>query len=195
MKFRLNPTCFSGRIKAASRTHKVAYIGLMCALCAVCNMFFEFKLADTQFSLTIFFSVLTGIIIGPVYGFVACFLGDLVGYLYNSAGFVYYPWIGIAMGLMALISGIIMNGVMRNSRGAVIVKLALIAVLTFLICTVAVNTTAFWIVYNGMKIPYEVYLYSRMIVKGQIWNSLLNYALLFCAIPLIRHFTTERASN
>ena len=64
-----------------SKTQKIAYIAVMTALCVVCNMFFEFKFADTQFSLTIFFSALTGIIIGPIFGAVACFMGDLVGFL------------------------------------------------------------------------------------------------------------------
>ena len=93
----------------ATKTQRIAYIAVMTALCVVCNMFFEFKFADTQFSLTIFFSALTGLIIGPVYGFVACFLGDLVGFLYNSGGFTYMPWIGLAMGMVALLSGLIMN--------------------------------------------------------------------------------------
>ena len=70
-------------LEDCSSTQKIAYIAIMTALCVVCNMFFEFKFADTQFSLTLFFSAITGLIIGPIFGFVACFLGDLVGFLYN----------------------------------------------------------------------------------------------------------------
>ena len=177
---------FSSEVmKDLSHTQKVAYIAVMTALCVVCNMFFEFKLADTQFSLTLFFSALTGMIIGPIYGFVACFLGDLVGFLYNSGGFMYMPWIGLSMGLTALIAGLVMNLITFKNKFATYLKILLVAVLTFLLCTVAINTTAFWIIYNTKKVPYFAYLITRLFVQGQIWNSVFNYALLFILYPTI----------
>ena len=168
-----------------STTKKMAYIAVMTALCVICNMFFEFKLADTQFSLTIFFSAITGMIIGPIFGFAACFLGDLVGFLYNSGGFMYYPWIGLSMGLIAMISGLIINGVEIRNKFGVYLKIAIVCVLTFLVCTIAINTTMFWVVYNTKKVPFTAYLFTRLFVQGQIWNSLLNYALLFALYPII----------
>lgn len=176
---------FSDVLSESTHTQKVAYIAVMTALCVVCNMFFEFKLADTQFSLTLFFSALTGMIIGPVFGFVACFLGDLVGFLYNSGGFMYMPWIGLSMGLVALVSGLIMNFIDIKNRFATYVKILIVAVLTFLLCTVAINTTAFWIMYNNKKVPYFAYLFTRLFVQGQIWNSVFNYVLLFVLYPTI----------
>ena len=53
----------------------------------------------------------------------------------------------------------------------------------FLICTVAINTTAFWKLYS--KVSYGKYLVSRLFLQGQIWNSLANYALLFVAVPVL----------
>ena len=70
-----------------SGSHRIAYIAVMTAFSVIANMFFEFKLAETQFSLTLAISALTGIILGPIFGFSACFLGDLVGFLYNSYTF------------------------------------------------------------------------------------------------------------
>ena len=175
----------SDLLQDSSTTQKIAYIALMTALCVVCNMFFEFKFADTQFSLTIFFSALTGMIIGPVYGFVACFLGDLVGFLYNSGGFMYMPWIGLSMGLTAFIAGLIMNFLSVKNKFAIYLKIAVVCISTFLLCTVAINTTAFWIMYNTRKVPYTAYLFTRLFVQGQIWNSLFNYALLFVFYPVI----------
>ena len=175
----------SDLLDGLTKTQKIAYVAVMTALCVVCNMFFEFKFADTQFSLTIFFSALTGMVIGPLYGFVACFLGDLVGFLYNSAGFMYMPWIGLSMGMVALISGLIMNLIDFKFKFQIFVKLLLISVLTFIVCTIAINTTAFWIIYNTKKVPYFAYLVSRLFVQGQIFNSLFNYVLLFVAYPLI----------
>ena len=169
----------------STHTQKVAYIAVMTALCVVCNMFFEFKFADTQFSLTIFFSALTGMIIGPIFGFVACFLGDLVGFLYNSGGFMYMPWIGLSMGLVALISGLVMNCIDIRNKFSTYIKILIVALLTFLLCTIAINSTAFWIMYNNKEVPFFAYLITRLFVQGQIWNSLFNYALLFIFYPTI----------
>ena len=168
-----------------TKTQKIAYIAVMTALCVVCNMFFEFKFADTQFSLTIFFSALTGIIIGPIYGAIACFMGDLVGFLYNSGGFAYMPWIGLSMASVALVAGLVMNCFEFKFKLATYLKLFLVCVLTFLIGTVAINTTAFWVAFDGQSSPYFAYLFARLFIKGQIWNSLFNYVLLFIAYPVI----------
>ena len=180
---KIKKALLSDVMKDSTHTQKIAYIAVMTALCVVCNMFFEFKFADTQFSLTIFFSALTGMIIGPVFGFCACFLGDLVGFLYNSGGFMYLQWIGLRMGLTALISGLVMNLITFKSKFATYLKILIIAILTFLICTVAINTTAFWLLYS--KVPYFAYLTTRLFVQGQIWNSIFNYILLFVLYPTI----------
>ena len=172
---------FSPTLAGKNESHKIAYIAVMTALIVVANMFFEFKFAETQFSLTLAISALTGFIIGPVFGFVACFLGDLIGFLYQSAGFAYLPWIGISMGLTATIAGLC--GTLPFSfKGAKYVKIALVSLLSFAVCTVAINTTAFWLLY-AKGVPYTTYLVSRLFVQGQIWNSLFNYALLFIALP------------
>ena len=167
-----------------SATRMIAYIAIMTALLVVCNMFFEFKLAQTQFSLTLFFSVFAGMVIGPIFGFVACFLGDLVGFLYNSGGYPYMPWIGLAMGAAALVGGLIMNGIKDKNAGTKYIKISIVCVLTFLICTVGINTTAFWLLY-GKGVPFFAYLVTRVFVMGQIWNSVFNYALLFICYPVM----------
>lgn len=180
---------FSDLTNGLSQTQKIAYVAMVTAFCVVANMFFEFKFADVQFSLTLFISALSGIIIGPILGFCACFLGDLIGFLYNSGGFMYMPWIGISMGLVALIAGLVMNGINLKFRGAEYVKISIICVLTFLLCTIAINTTAFWIIYNMKKVSYITYLTARLFVQGQIYNSILNYALLFALYPIIKKLT------
>ena len=175
---------FSATLENKKASHKLAYIAVMTAFSVVANMFFEFKLADTQFSFTIAVSALTGILIGPLFGFAACFLGDLVGFLYHSAGFAYMPWIGISMGLTAFLAGIIVNVWKGNGQPWFLyVKLALVCLSTFLLCTVAINTTAFWLLYS--KVDYWTYLVSRLFVQGQIWNSLVNFVALFIAVPAL----------
>ena len=164
-------------------SHRIAYIAVFTAFCVVSNMFFEFKLAETQFSLTLFLSALTGIIIGPLFGFVACFLGDLVGFLYHSAGFAYMPWIGISLGMTAVIAGLVVNGWHSEKVWFLYIKLALVCLLSLTICTILINTTAFWLLYS--KVSYAKYLVSRLFVQGQIWNCLVNYVLLFISVPAL----------
>ncbi len=173
---------FSNLLYGKNYTHTIAYIAVMTALMVAGNTF-EIKLAETQFSFTIALSAITGVIIGPLFGFTACFLGDLVGFLYHSAGYAYMPWIGLSMGLTAAIAGCVVNGISLPKPWGIYVKLTVVALLTFAICTVAINTTAFWLLYA--KTSYVTYLNSRLFVQGQIWNSLLNYALLFIVIPIL----------
>ncbi len=173
---------FSQTLAEKNAAHRIAYIGVVTAFIVASNMF-EFKMFDTQFSFTLMISALSGLIIGPLFGFAACFLGDLVGFLINSSGFAYMPWIGISMGLVALISGFVVGGIPSKQKWALYVKLLAVCVLTFAICTVAINTTAFWLLYS--KVGYVEYLVARLFVQGQIWNSLLNYALLFVAVPVL----------
>lgn len=174
----------SATLADKNASHKIAYISVVTAFVVVCNMFLEFKLAETQFSLTIVISALAGILIGPIFGFVACFLGDLVGFLYHSSGYAYMPWIGLSMGLAALFSGLIVGGIPSKKPWFLYVKLAIVCILIFVVCTVAINTTAFWILYS--KVGYGTYLFSRLIAQGQIWNSLFNYVLLFIAVPALK---------
>ena len=175
---------FSETLIDKNKSHKIAYIALVTAIVVVANMFFEIKFAQTQFSFTLVVSALAGIIIGPLFGFASCFLGDLVGFFYHSSGYAYYPWIGIAMGLTATIAGFIVNGLHFNKKWGLYIKLLLVCLGTFLVCTVAINTTAFWLLY-AKGVSYFTYLFTRLFVQGQIWNSLVNYALLFLLVPAL----------
>ena len=94
------------------------------------------------------------------------------------------PWIGIAMGMVALVSGLIINGLNFKFKGAIYVKLVIVSVVTLLICTIGINTTAFWILYYK-GVPFFTYVFTRLFVSGQIYNSLVNYALLFVFVPIV----------
>lgn len=192
---------FSETLLLKTPAKRIAYLALMTALCIVTNMFLEIKFADVQFSLTIFVSILTGIITGPMYGFCAVFLGDLLGFIYNNWGFLYMPWVGLTVSFMAFFSGLIFGGLKFKCRGSAYIKLALCCVVTFLFCTIAINSTGFYF-YNkaagfstavidyvestfGGGVSFFGYCCYRLFFKGQIFNSLVNYALLFAAVPAL----------
>ena len=178
---------FSDTLVGKSTAAKCAYIAVCVALLAVANTVLEFKMVDTQFSFTTFFCVLTGVIIGPTFGFAAGFLGDLIGFLANNGGFAYYPWVGISMGLSAFLGGVIFGVMPLPLKGlpSLTVRSAIVSLTTFALCSVGINTTAYYFLYSGGKASYWAYFASRYFLKGQIWVSLINYALLFVVLPIL----------
>ena len=175
---------FSPLVSKASHTRKIAYVALMVALSIVCNMYFEFKLGIVQYSFTTAVSVLVGVLIGPIAGFAACFIGDAVGFFVNPYG-AYAPWIGIATGLMAFIGGAVFILFKSDKPYAVYLKIAVIAVLTFLICSVGINTVFLWLAYYSES-SFWAYFINRYITLGQLIVCAINYALLFVIIPVIK---------
>ena len=191
---------FSELLLSKTSSQKIAYIAVVAALSVVTNLFLEFKFFDVQFSVTILVSAVAGIILGPFGGFAACYIGDLAGYVYNSWGMMYMPWVGLSTAMIAMIGGLVMH-IRLPFKGALYVKLAIICVVTFFVCTVGINSTGFYF-YNqamgfsdavigyvssrfGSEVGYFGYLAYRLIFKGQIYNNLVNYALLFIVIPLL----------
>ncbi len=189
---------FSRFLSGKSHSQKIAYIGLVTAINVVFNSFFEFKMLDTQFSFTITISAITGIILGPISGFVSCMLADFIGYLINSAGYIYMPWVGLSTGVLALCAGLIF--VKNNNK--VFVKTALICVCSLFLCTILINSTGFYF-YNmkmgfstavldyvneffGSNVSYLAYVCYRLIFKLQILVSIFNFVLLFLIIPVLK---------
>lgn len=194
---------FSPFLQSKSHSKKVAYIGLFTAFLIVVNSFISFPIGDVQFSLTMLVSMLSGIILGPFAGFLSCFVADLIGYFINSGGLFYYFWVGISTSLFAFIAGLVFNfNRHKNNTLMLIVKALITILITFVICTVFINSTGFYI-YNtnigaltkaieyakqtfGTEISFLIYLAYRLIFKGQIFNSLFNYALFFAVIPVLK---------
>lgn len=191
---------FSPVILEKSDAHKIAYIGVMTALCIAAN-FSEIKFATTQFSLTMFITILTGMIIGPLPGAATAFLADGIGYIASGMRYPYYWWVALSVAVMAIIGGLIIRLPLRF-RGSIYVKLSIICVLTFLVCSLAINSTGMF--YLGFKIyidkgvlakanelfggnlTFGIYLLIRFFILGQIWNSVVNYVLLFAALPILK---------
>ncbi len=192
---------FSDIMLSKSKSHRIAYLGVLTALSIVANMFFEIKFLDVQFSITIFISMISGILIGPLFGFLTAFLGDFIGYLYNSWGLVYMPWVALSCATTALIAGLVMNGIKLNFKGGVFIKLAIVCALSLVICKIAINTTGLYVYFKtigfsqktidylaskfGSGVTYWGYCFYRLFFLGQIYNCIVNYALLFIAVPAL----------
>ena len=185
---------FSPYALKKSATVRIALMGLATAVLYNANAFLEIKFLDVQYSLTIFLSCAAGVAVGPFSGFFVSVLSDFLGWLANSSGYIYMPWVGLSTGLYALLGGIILGFDYFNFKGGNALKCALFTVTSFVVCTLAVNTTGFYF-YNksmgfstavlnyvssrfGGGVSYFAYAAYRLIFKGQIFNSVLNYALV-----------------
>lgn len=190
---------FSKFISKKSDGQKIAIIGLITALNFIANSFLEFKAFDVQLSITILFACLTGIIIGGVSGFFSCVIADFLGYIINSWGYVYMPWVALSTGTFALISGFLFS----KNLNKLVLKIVLLISLSFIICTVLINSTGFYFynkymgfstavlnyvsnLFGSEKVGYIGYLLYRLIFKLQIVNSVFNYVLFILSIPILK---------
>lgn len=170
-------------LEKQSCARKLATLGVTTAFSVIVNTLFEFKLMDTQYSLTIAVSAFIGILLGGGFGFIVSFLGDLIGFLINASGFAYMPWIGLSMGGVSLFSGVLIGGINPENKWGRVVMTALVCLLSFAVCSVVINTTAFYFLYAD-GVDYWTYFVARFIVKGQLWNCIFNYVLIFFELPL-----------
>lgn len=187
-------------LRGLSAGKKTALIALMTSFSVVSNMFFEFRFFDVQFSVTIATSCFVGIITGPLIGFLSCFVGDLIGVI--ADGNIYMPWVGISTAMTALIAGVIFNKEPETPLKTALMT-AIFSITTFIVCTVAINSTGFYLYNRAMGfsdsvlsyveekfgtdgVGYFAYLMYRLIFKGQILNSLFNYFLLIVLLPVFK---------
>ena len=174
--------CF-GSVWKKSSTQKLVYISVFAALNIVINCL-SLPLGVVQFSFSSFFAALSGVMIGPFFGFLAGFIGDLIGFFVSASTYAYTPWIGVSTGMYAFIFGLTVYGLPAKSKAWLYIKLAISCVTSFLFCSIAINSTYLYLVwYSAMD--FWGFLVVRFFVQGQIWNSLVNYALLFIAVPAL----------
>lgn len=183
---------FSDTVLRLPLSKKITYIALMTAFTVIANTFFELKFFSVQFSVTIFVSVLAGIFLGSAFGFTACFLGDLIGFLLHPFG-AYLPWIGISTGLMAVFGALLYGRIPWENKTGKILKLLFVNLAIFVFCTAGITSITLNKVWFS-SLTYPQYLIQRLFVEGQIWNTLLNALLLFVLLPIVERVKLFRTS-
>lgn len=183
---------FSDTVLRLPLSKKITYIALMTAFTVIANTFFELKFFSVQFSVTIFVSVLAGIFLGSAFGFTACFLGDLIGFLLHPFG-AYLPWIGISTGLMAVFGALLYGRIPWENKTGKILKLLFVNLAIFVFCTAGITSITLNKVWFS-SLSYPQYLIQRLFVEGQIWNTLLNALLLFVLLPIVERVKLFRTS-
>ena len=183
---------FSDTVLRLPLSKKITYIALMTAFTVIANTFFELKFFSVQFSVTIFVSVLAGIFLGTAFGFTACFLGDLIGFLLHPFG-AYLPWIGISTGLMAVFGALLYGRIPWENKTGKILKLLFVNLAIFVFCTAGITSITLNKVWFS-SLSYPQYLIQRLFVEGQIWNTLFNALLLFVLLPIVERVKLFRTS-
>ena len=91
----------------------------------------------------------------------------------------------------------------KNSN-KLLLKTIIVCVISLVVCTILINSTGFYL-YNkamgfstavlnyvnshfGKDVSYFAYVAYRLIFKGQIFNNLFNYVLLFIVLPILKRF-------
>lgn len=194
---------FSQKMRSMSAGKRVAFIAVFAALSVVANTFLEIRIFDIQYSLTIFVSVIIGVVLGPIAGFASSFIGDFLGYVFNSWGQLYMPWVGFSTAALSFMAGFINATFHKNSKkSAIYIKYVIICLLSLFVCTIAINSTGFYFFNKsigfspkllnyvaekfGGKVSYFSYVCYRLFILGQIFNNMVNYALLFIIQPIFR---------
>ncbi|MBQ9729242.1 MAG: ECF transporter S component [Clostridia bacterium] len=193
---------FSSFLSKKTDGGKIAYLAVCAAFIVVANTLLEFRMFETQISVTFFVSTVAGVILGGLSGFAACFLGDLLGFFINSWGMTYMFWVGLSTATVALIAGWTFTFFRPKIKGLVFVQSAIVCVLSFIVCTVAISSTGFYF-YNrvmgfstavmdyvalkfGGEVTYFAYVVYRLFFKLQILVNVLNSVLIFLALPLLK---------
>ena len=172
-----------GMLAEKKRSVKLAYIAVLLAVNVAVNAITSIPLGFVQFSFTLSAVALAGILLGPRFGFAVGFLGHLMGlFIGGVAG--YTPGVGLAMGLVAFLDGAAFC-LRWQGKGAWCIKVAVAAVLSFLLATVAISTTAGFFLWNKSGLPFWEFAVARLFVGGQVWNNVINTALLYAVLPAL----------
>ena len=135
-------------------TRKITYTAVFIALAVVLKILSKYMTPPSlqniiSFSLFYLPVIFAGIFLGPLYGFTAGILGDLIGAMIVPIG-AYIPLIGIACGLIGFIPGVIFMVRSEKIWGEKFLKLdpylklTVSMVLILIICTAGINTYALW---------------------------------------------------
>lgn len=186
---------FSPFLKSLSPAAKVAYLGIFTALSVLVNVF-SVPLGDLQLSFTFTICFLAGTLFGGVGGLTVGAVGDLLGVLIQGYAPLWFVTLNTAC--IGFISGMVMN-IRLPFKGAAYVKALIAFLLCFAVCTCGINAYGFYHLYGtgaaftgwvetnfpNVTKPYFLYIAYRLVVKGQLAVSLVNYGLSIVLISTL----------
>lgn len=151
-------------------TFRLCTIALLSALSIVSNIVAINLTSDISLSFTYLVSFVAGAFLGPIEGFAVGVIGDVIGCIIAPKG-PYAPTVTISTGLLGVFPWIAFKVLKKLPN---ICKIIVSYLLCFLVCSVLINTTTWYVMYSS-KTPYLTYLITRNAV--QVWIVAINCAI------------------
>jgi len=190
IKYKGRHFLFSSLFLNSSQGKKIALIAVFTSLAIVANVFSIDVSSSQKIAFTYLVGFFSGTFFGGLIGFVIMFLGDVLGFLINAGGGIYFLPTGLCTGLLAFIPGVIMNAINFRFKGGVILKAVIAAAAAYICVTCCLGALS-----NYCYVKYVVYagqdydkLFAAYYVGKIAFSSVvawLNYALCFALIPII----------
>ncbi len=117
------------------KIRKLILASLLASLAVVLTRFFGYSVGSFRISLGTIPIMLSGIILGPWYGFSTGAVADMVGYLINPMGGAYFPGFTLTAALVGFIPGFLLR-----KRHITLLNLIIVVGVTELLGHVFLNT-------------------------------------------------------
>ena len=148
--------------KISPKTLRLVYCATFIAIAVVVGSFLSFYLTESiKFNLAPVVIMLTGAVLGPVWGAAAGGVTDLLSFLIGTAAKPgpYFPGFTVTMILYGLISGLVFYRKKRPAEVPSIAKISLGTALTQTVCSLLINSFWNYLLYGP---TYLVVLTTRL---------------------------------
>jgi len=161
---------------------------LLAAVCVLLNtLTLTMPGSGYAISFTYIPTFLAGFYFGPFAGFLVGLIGDVLGCIIWPKG-AWIPLITLASALMGVIPGFVRHLPLSEKWILLISYL-----LTYVVCSLGLNTYALWSVYAATKKTFWVYLIGRLPLQST--NMLLNLIVNYLAFPFFKRLIAPRAKS
>ena len=122
----------------------IVTIGMLLAAAVVLDGFGSIRIGDAiQINFTFLPLSMIGILFGPVAGFFAGLLTDIIGYLVNPVG-AFIPWLVLITGLEGLIYGMVLYNVSGEKTVKTVIRIVAARFAVCAVCNLTLNTMALY---------------------------------------------------
>ena len=161
----------------------IVTIGMLLAAAVVLDGFGSIRMGDAiKINFTFLPLSMIGILFGPVAGFFAGLLTDIIGYLVNPVG-AFTPWLVLITGLEGLIYGMVLYNVNGERTVKTVVRIVAARFAVCAVCNLTLNTMA---LYSFGFISGEslgALIYAR-IATNTITFCLGSYMMMAVLLPV-----------
>ena len=165
--------------KISPKTLRIVYCATFIAIAVVVGSFLSFYVTESiKFNLAPVIIMLTGAVLGPIYGAAAGGVTDVLSFLIGTAAKPgpYFPGFSVTMVLYGLIAGLLFYRKDRRAEVPSIAKISLGTVLIQTICSLLINSFWTYFLYGP---SYAVVLATRI---PSTYIMCAVYVVLMCIL-------------